>query len=176
MQAEANGRRRHLLPSNARRNPGLYVRIVGSDDHWSTVLVVSELESEKSLNDLNLLIRLASYVRVICDPIIRPRTLSGSFDLVGGLMIHLKSAAKHMRTDIRLDGRYPILRLDQTGSPHNTYSSRRRYFFQMRDELERVISQMSAGDFLDIDGFLLAFRDQDFPGPQTLRSGAASNS
>lgn len=35
---------------------------------------------------------------------------------------------------------------------------------------------MPAGDSLDIDDLLFAFRHQDCPGPQTFRSGAASNS
>ena len=54
--------------SNVHHNPDLYVRIAGSSDHWSTVLVVSELKNEKGLNDLNLkkvLIRLASYAREV---------------------------------------------------------------------------------------------------------------
>ena len=44
------------------------MRIAGSDDHWSTVLVVSVLENEKGLSNLNLknvLIRLASYAREV---------------------------------------------------------------------------------------------------------------
>ena len=75
---------------------------------------MSELENDKSLNDLSLkkvLIRLASYVREI----FATRSFVHGSPLVGsGLMIYLKSAAKNVKADIPLDGRCLTLHLDQT--------------------------------------------------------------